>query len=204
MQFRPFENGIEVNGQTVFSVVDGLGHFKSIAKNVLLSVGIGTEENGEYKINMEGWYSHDNWLKAFEKIAKEIGDFTLKQIGLKIPENAKFPPWVKDIDSAIQSIDIAYHMNHRKEGLVLFDVNTGVMREGIGHYGYQKIPDQNMIISECKNPYPCAFDEGIITTMAKKFEISASVSHDDSKPCRKNGADSCTYIITWRPSVSMA
>jgi hypothetical protein len=197
MQFVPFELGIEVNGQTVFSVVDGLGRFKSIAKNILLSVGIGSEESGEYKIDMNGWYSHDRWLKAFETIAREIGDYTLKQIGLKIPENAQFPPWVKDIDSAIQSIDIAYHMNHRKNGIPLFNTNTGTMTEGIGHYGYKRIPDQKMIISECMNPYPCAFDHGIITAMAKKFEITASVVHDDSKSCRKNGAESCTYIITW-------
>jgi hypothetical protein len=197
MQFIAFEPGIEVNGQTVFSIVDGLGHFKSIAKDVLLSAGIGSEVDGELKIDINGWYSHDAWLKAFEVISKEIGDYTLKQIGLKIPENAQFPPWVKDIDSAIRSIDIAYHMNHRKNGKPLFDINTGEMTEGIGHYGYKRIPDQKMIVSECINPYPCAFDLGIITAMAKKFEISASVMHDDSKSCRKNGANGCTYIVTW-------
>ena len=197
MQFKSFEPDIEVNGQTVFSVVDGLGHFKSMGIKIMLSVGIGSGDPSNYQIKMDGWYSHDNWLKAFEIISKEIGDNTLKQIGLKIPENAKFPPWVKDIESAIQSIDIAYHMNHKKNGKVLFNPETGVITEGIGHYGYEKVVNKNMIISECKNPYPCAFDEGIITTMAKKFEAHANVMHDESKPCRKKGADSCTYIITW-------
>ncbi len=146
---------------------------------------------------MDGWYSHDSWLKSFEKIAKEIGDATLQLIGMEIPENAIFPPWVKDIDSAIKAIDIAYHMNHRKNGKELFDINTGKVEEGIGYYGYRRIDNTNMIISECRNPYPCAFDFGIIMTMARKFEINANVTHDDSKPCRKNGSDSCTYIITW-------
>ncbi|HOV14530.1 MAG TPA: hypothetical protein PK771_09625, partial [Spirochaetota bacterium] len=99
--------------------------------------------------------------------------------------------------SAIQSIDIAYHLNHRKNGKVLFDTQNGKMFEGIGHYGYEKVDDKNMIICECKNPYPCAFDKGIITAMAQKFESKAKVIHDDSKPCRKNGTDSCTYIVTW-------
>jgi hypothetical protein len=197
MQFKAFEPGIEVNGQTVYSIVDGLGRFKSLAHDILLSVGIGSGSNVDYKIEKESWYSHDMWLKAFEKIASEIGDYTLNQIGLKIPENAIFPPWVIDIDSAIKSIDIAYHMNHRKNGTVMFDPNTGKMLEGIGHYGYEKIAGKNMIISECKNPYPHAFDLGIITTMAKKFELKATIIHDDSKPCRKNNADSCTYIISW-------
>ena len=116
---------------------------------------------------------------------------------MKIPENAMFPSGVKDIASAIKLIDVAYHLNHRKNGKVLFDINTGKMEEGIGHYGYEKIENRNMIISECMNPYPCAFDFGIIMAMARKFEIKANIAHDDSKPCRKNGADSCTYIITW-------
>ncbi len=197
MQFRAFEKGIEVNGTTVFAVVDGIGAFKSLAKKYLLEAGIGTEKNGEYVIDLNGWYSHENWLKAFQNIARDIGDSVLKEIGMKIPENAQFPPWVQDIDSAIKSIDVAYHMNHRKDGKVLFDITTGKMFEGIGHYGYERVKDEHKIISACRNPYPCAFDEGIIKSMAKKFEAKAVVHHDNTKPCRKNGAESCTYIITW-------
>lgn len=197
MQFMAFENGIEVNGQTVYSVADGLGHFKHLARKYLLAQNIGSDQNGEYRIDMNGWYSQADWLKAFENIAKEIGDNTLFSIGLAIPRNAKFPDWVKTIEDAIRSIDFAYHMNHRKNGKELFDPSNGAITEGIGHYGFEKIAQKNIIVSECKNPYPCKFDQGIITAMAKRFEPMANVAHDDSKPCRKNGADSCTYIVTW-------
>ncbi len=197
MQFRPFEKGIEVNGVTVFSVVDGLGVFKSLARKYLLEVGIGIEKDGEYIIDPDQWYSHESWLKAFEHIANDIGDSVLREIGMKIPENAQFPPWVNDIVSAMKSIDVAYHMNHRKDGKVMFDVNTGKMYEGIGHYGYERADNDHKIVSECRNPYPCAFDEGIIKSMAKKFEAKSNVVHDSTKPCRKNGAESCTYIVTW-------
>jgi len=198
MHFKAFEQGIEVNGQTVYAIVDGFKLFKAIAAKFLLENGIGEEvEGGNIKIIPEKWYSQDAWLKAFESIAKNVGDSVLFQIGLAIPKNAKFPPWVKDIESAIKSIDIAYHMNHRKGNIVLFDPNTGKMTEGIGHYGFEKVKSEKIIVSECENPYPCEFDRGIITTMAKKFEDRATVLHDDSKPCRKNGAESCTYIISW-------
>ena len=197
MQFKAFESGIEVNGQTVFSVVDGMGRYKSISGRILSDVGIGSMSGGDYQIEMDGWYSHDAWLKALEQITSEVGESTLNQIGLKIPENAQFPPWVKDIDSAIKSIDIAYHMNHRKGDKVLFDPDTGEIAEGIGHYGYERVEGQKKIISVCNNPYPCSFDIGIVTTMAKKFEPGAFVVHDKSAPCRKDGADSCTYVISW-------
>ena len=116
MQFKSFEPNIEVNGKTVFSIVDGIGTFKTLSKKHLLSAGIGKIENNELVIDLNGWYSQDYWLKAFESISKEIGDITLFKIGLSIPKNAQFPPWVKDVLSAIQSIDVAYHINHRKNG----------------------------------------------------------------------------------------
>jgi len=200
MQFKAFEQGIEVNGTTVHSIVDGFGSFKSLAKRHLGGVGIGTEIDGEFQIDREAWYSQESWLASFEKIAKEIGDSTLKKIGQQIPENAIFPAWINDIISAVKSIDVAYHLNHRKDGKVMFNELTGVMTEGIGHYGCELIENKSMLICECKNPYPCAFDFGIISAMAKKFEITANVMHDNSKPCRKNGAESCTYIVTWAKS----
>lgn len=197
MNFKSFDPGIEVNGQTVFSIVDGLGEFKTLAKRVLLDSGIGTEENGELKMDLNAWYPQDSWLHAFEIFSNEIGDTLLKNIGMKIPENAQFPHWVEDIDSAIKSIDIAYHMNHRKDGKPLYDMETGKMTEGIGHYGYERIPGKNLIISESINPYPCAFDFGIISAMAAKFKPNSIVEHHGSKPCRKKGADSCTYLVSW-------
>jgi len=191
MQFKVIEPGIEVNGQTVQSIVDGFGIVKSLATKPLRDAGLPEE------IKPDGWYSQEKWLKAFETIAKIYGSNTLLTIGLKIPKNAIFPPFVKDIETAIQAIDIAYHMNHRKNGKVMFDEKTGQKQEGIGHYGYKKISGENMIVCECNNPYPDDFDKGIITCMAQKFMPNADVRHDDSKPCRKQGANSCTYIITW-------
>lgn len=197
MQFKSFEPGIEVNGQTVFSILDGMGTYRNFGEKILYECGIGVMDNGKYYLDLNEWYSQDRWLDAFREIAKKIGDNTLKKIGYSIPENAKFPPWVKDIRSAIQSINIAYHMNHRKNGAVMFNPDSEEIIEGIGNYGYEEIQNKKIIICECNNPYPCKFDYGIISSMARKFELTVHVSHDDSKPCRKNEADSCTYIITW-------
>lgn len=198
MQFKAFQKGIEVNGQTVYAVIDGLGSFKTLAYKYLAKSDIGKFVNGEYVFDKEAWYKQEDWLKAFELIAREIGDPTLQMIGAAIPKNAKFPPWVKNIETAIQAINIAYHMNHRKDGKILFEESTNQIKDGIGSYGFEKIQDKNLIISECLNPYPCAFDKGILSAMTSRFSLTATVIHDDSRPCRKNGMDSCTYIISWK------
>lgn len=199
MQFVPFEEGIEVNGQTVWAIVDGFRAFSVLASTFLLKEGIGSQDkNGLAVVDPKAWYQQRAWLRAFEKISSQLGDAVLLEIGRAIPRNAQFPPSVRDIDSAIQSIDVAYHLNHRKRGQVMFNEATGRKLEGIGHYGYQRVPGQNRIISVCENPYPCAFDRGILSAMATRFEPTALTVHDDSKPCRKNGGASCTYIISWR------
>jgi hypothetical protein len=197
MQFKPFEPNIEVNAPTVYSIIAGLGYFTNLSRRYFSEVGIGTVKNKELIIDMNAWYSQAAWLQAFENIAKTVGDRVLFNIGLSIPKNAPFPPWVVDIDTGVKAIDVAYHMNHRKKGIPLFDSQSGVMREGIGHYGYERVAGQNKIISVSNNPYPCAFDKGIITAMVQKFNPNAVVTHDDHKECRNQGADTCTFYITW-------
>ncbi|GHV39160.1 hypothetical protein AGMMS49546_10750 [Spirochaetia bacterium] len=197
MQFKAFEDNIEVNGRTVYAFVDGMGDFKSLGEKYMSDAGIGKMKNDKWIFDPEGWYPQQAWLDGFAAVSREVGDGILYKIGCAIPDNAFFPPWVTDIHSAIRSIDIAYHSNHRKNGKVLFDEKSGTVYEGIGHYGYEQVQGKNLILSVSNNPYPCMFDKGIITAMAQKYDLKAIVFHDDSKPCRKNGAETCTYLVSW-------
>jgi hypothetical protein len=191
MQFQPYESGIEVSGQSIKLVIDSLGLSKTSSDQYLMNSEL------PETINAQEWYPQEKWLNVLKDIALTLGDNVLFDLGYNIPANVKFPPFVNDIHLAIESIDIAFHLNHKKAGMVMFQEKAGEMTEGIGHYGYRKIEGENLIVSECANPYPDYFDLGILTCMAKKFKPNASVMHDDSKPCRKNGAESCTYIISW-------
>jgi hypothetical protein len=149
------------------------------------------------ELDRSAWFPLEDWLAAYEGIANEIGVNSLFGIGKSIPENATFPPQVTDIHSALGSIDVAYHMNHRKNGVVMFNPETGAMLEGIGHYKYQPVANENRIVCVCENPYPCDFDRGLVSAMAVRFEPLARAAHDNEAPCRKNGADSCTYVVWW-------
>jgi hypothetical protein len=199
MEFQAFEPGIEVNGQTVWAIVDGFIFSKQTPSRILVAEGIGTMgKDSVVKIDPNAWYSQEAWLRAFKQISSSLGPQVLMNIGKRIPENAIFPPWVVDIDTAIQSIDVAYHLNHRKQGKVMFDLGTKEMLEGIGHYGYERPnPHKALIVSECANPYPCDFDRGILSTMARRFEPTATVAHVNEQRCRKTGADSCVYHVKW-------
>jgi len=87
-------------------------------------------------------------------------------------------------------------MNHKNAGgQVLFD--KGKMYEGIGHYYFTKHENKNKTTIKCENPYFCDFDKGIVTTMALKFDLSAKITHDDGKGCRKKGDPACYFDIEW-------
>lgn len=198
MQYHAFEEGIEVNGRTVRTIVDGFRFLKELPSQYLVSEGIGTPGNdGVVRIDPAKWYPQQAWLRAFERIAREMGRPNLFAIGLRIPEAAAFPPGITAIHEAIAAIDVAYHMNHRRNGRVMFDPETGAMTEGIGHYACTPVAGKAVIVSRCENPYPCEFDRGILTAMARRFQETALVTHVDSEPCRDRGGESCTYQIAW-------
>lgn len=177
--FKASSPNVEVNGETVFSIIDGMSAFKAKAEKILSENDIENPRPGL-------WYNQQAWLNAFKSIAEHIGPSTLNAIGQKIPENAKFPPEINDIHKALGAIDVAYHMNHRNGE--------------IGSYKYQKIDDKNVKII-CTNPYPDEFDKGIIVAMTRRFKpagvINVKVNIDESQPTRTKGGDSTTFLISW-------
>jgi len=177
-QYEPFSSDVEVNGQTVLTTVNCFPEFmRSIALKILKDNGISDPQS-------DMWYSQKAWLDSFREISKKFGANTLFEIGKGIPANAKFPPEVDTVDKALGAIDVAYNMNHRK-----------------GDIGFYKLIDHDKvkkkIVMNCKNPYPCDFDRGIITAMARKFVPGAVVEVDKTKPCRNEGADESWYILEY-------
>ena len=181
-QFIPFNPKVEVNGQTVLSIINGINEvFKPKMKEILKRYNLEKPE-------IDKWYNQKNWLNAFKDISETIGKHTLFSIGKAIPENAIFPPQINNLETALNSIDIAYHQNHRGGE--------------IGYYKLIKFDSTNReAVMECKNPYPCHFDRGIITSIVRKFTPSDSLDQnivlDTSKKSRLEGGETSWYIITW-------
>lgn len=180
-QYVPFAPNVEVNGETILSFVNAMPAYSSVMLQILEAHGIKNPQAGE-------WYSQVAWLDAFKEIGEKYGANTLFAIGKVIPSNAQFPPDIDDLEKALACIDIAYHMNHRG-----------------GEIGYYKLvsyfEEHRFAVMECQNPYPSNFDKGIITTMARRFKpsdsIVISVELDENHPSRLNGAESCTYKVSW-------
>jgi hypothetical protein len=197
MQTWTFEPGIEYSGSMAEAITEAFKLFPSVASKRLLNHGIGTLKGKDVVIDRQAWYPIESWLAAFDGFATSVGPRALLQIGQNVPKYAVLPPGINDIHGAIASVNVGYHMNHRKRGKVMFDPATGQFTPGIGSYGYTPVAGQRKIISVCENPYPCEFDRGILTAFTLRFEKLGRVLHDDTAPCRRNGGSNCTYVITW-------
>ncbi len=181
-QFVPFDENVEVLGRVVLSITRSIDSiFEEQMKEILQMHGI-------KDINPDQWYPLKNLLNALKYISDEIGPNTLFAIGKGIPNTAKFPEEIKDLEHALNIIDVAYHMNHRG-----------------GDIGYYKVVefdwDSRQAVMECKNPYPHYFDKGLIISMARKYAPEdanyVEIYLDDSRPSRLDGADSDWFIIKW-------
>jgi hypothetical protein len=175
-EYKPLDDGVEVNGQTVFSVIHAFPDaLQARGERILADHGIEEPEEDE-------WYDQEDWLSAFGELRESMGEATLENIGKMIPKSAEWPPGTESIVGGIESIDTAYHMNHRGGE--------------IGNYSAEQADDSRIRVV-CDNPYPCAFDRGILKGVVNEFGTSRAKVEEIGGGCREEGADQCTYEVTW-------
>lgn len=183
---------IEVNKVTVMSVVNSMEKGVETRREILKKHGIDVDTSQE-------WFDYKKWINSFSEIEEKLGPTNLLLIGRAIIKSAKFPP-IKDLEEGLRSINIAYHMNHRKNGKAMCEGGK-ITSTGIGSYnltGYDPIERKAVMI--CDNPYPSEFDRGIISQIVRKFKLAGSqerVQLDETKETRKRGGKSCTFLISW-------
>jgi hypothetical protein len=196
-QVQNLPSGIEVAGMGVCVFIEAFKLFPSVVVTRLHRHGIGRIRGGQLLVDMNAWLPLENWLAAFDNIARSLGPRALLEVGRRVQQFAMLPPHLTDIHAALAGINVAYHMNHRRNGIPMFDPSSGQLVGGIGDYGYAPVPGERRIISRCDTPYPCDFDRGVLLGFAERFEKHVRVEHDDAGPCRKRSQVSCTYTITW-------
>jgi len=60
-------------------------------------------------------------------------------MGVYFAKKIKLPRNIDSIEKVLTAIDVHYHLNHRINGKILFDFDTGTMYDGIGHYHYEML-----------------------------------------------------------------
>lgn len=179
--YEPFDDGVETRGETILVVEEALSRFSEAyqqrARGALAEYGIEDPKPDE-------WYPQEAELNAFETIAEELEPHILDRLGGQIPEMAEWPDDIDGVEAALRSIDEAYRLNHRGGD--------------IGYYAFEPAGDRTARI-ECKNPYPCEFDRGLIRAVAQAHSPVESFVfvEEPGETCRRHGDDVCRYIVHW-------
>ena len=175
--FESYAPGVQVNGESIMAVIEGMGTFRERAHAILSENHIRNPAPGN-------WYDLQSYLNAFRTISEELGTATLRMIGKKIPETAVLPPDLDTIEKALKMMDQAYHMNYQGGE--------------IGHYAFQQTGDKSGVMI-CSSPYPCAYDQGIINGFMNRLKKGTewpAIKHA-SGSCRMDGAAECRYNVSW-------
>jgi hypothetical protein len=189
-EYKSFES----SGRSLLGVIQAFGQFKGLASQLLLEEGIGRKgPDGLIVLDPEGWYPMSPYLRALAKANEQMGDSVLHQIGVSVAK-AVWMPSITSVRLLAESLDVGYHMHHRKHGQPMWDPVTKHMREGIGHYRYREHNAHEVEI-ESEIPYPCAFDRGLLFGALRMLNTAGAILHDESQPCRKRGNASCVYIV---------
>lgn len=180
--YEAFDQGVEVNGQTVLTIVEkAMGRFSDAyqerALQALAAEGITDPESEE-------WYPQQTWLNAFETIAEELQPHVLDRLGEQLPEVAAWPNDFDTVPDGLRSIDDAYQQNHRGGD--------------IGYYEFEQTEERTGELT-CHNPYPCPFDRGLIRGVAKQYaSVDAFVFIEETgETCRRDGDETCLYTVYW-------
>jgi hypothetical protein len=180
MNNRVIPSEVQVLGQSIMAMIGGMELLKSRAMKILA-------DNGIPQLEPQGWYPMRNALTAIKSIEEKIGPVTMRAVGRKVPEHAKFPPEITTLEQALLSLNVAYQMNHR-----------GQHAGNIGGYRFDTAGHGGRMV--CDNPYPCNFDHGIIEALCERFRPKDSVwVRVEHAPlgCRHKGGSDCTYLISW-------
>ncbi|WP_251342970.1 hypothetical protein [Haloplanus halophilus] len=180
-QYEPFEEGVEARGRVIIAIESGLSRFREEYRT---RVRAALSEKGIDDPNPDDWYPQGAELDVLATIAEELEPHLLDRLGEQIPAVARWPSGVSGVAEGLRSIDDAYHRNHRGGE--------------IGHYRFEKVADGRGRV-ECRNPYPCPFDRGLIRAVARQYSPVESFVfvEERGERCRREGADRCTYVVHW-------
>lgn len=199
MEFVNKVKGLYISGRAIRTLVELLGEDKPIAIKIMKFHKITDDQAPEkFSINPDEWYDLDRYLLGLKDIQAKVGEEKLRQVAFTTIQFAPLPTFIQDISASLRHLDKAYHLNLSRDGIkTMFDEATGKSGEGAGKILTEIIPGIRKAVCTSTTCFPTSYEQGLIEGFAKKFQQTAVVTLDKSKPMKKYGADSNTFVINW-------
>src|SRR5688500_3805871 len=122
------DRSVQSSGACLQSIVDAFGELRRAVSKLFAESGVGVlGRDGVVQIDPNAWNPIEIELDVLRRMRDRVGEATLYSVGVAIPAAISLPPQVVDVDSALAMLDVAYHLNHGRNGAPLFDVTNGTM-----------------------------------------------------------------------------
>lgn len=178
-QFVAHHHTAEVSGSSMLPIIQSIGE---IAAPVLHAHHLDHVQPDE-------WYPQQEFLDVFYDLSQGSyqATFNLVAVGMRIGDQAQFPPEVDSIEAILHTLDASYHRNNRDQ---------------VGGWDvYATAPNEMICISS--TPYPADLEYGMVYSLVRRFRpvgVNFTVYHEpdiEGEPNRKNGGDRCMYRVVW-------
>lgn len=164
----------EYNGAALNSFILALGHSETIIRKLLSDAGV-TE------IDPHRWYDFDWASGLYFKIAAEVGQAAITEVGRSIIATAEFPPDIDGIESLLMSLGAAYQLNARGPDIGVITC---------------EIEDEHSATLVLTPRFPCALHIGIVEGACARYGAKALIEHGVDG-CVDTGDPACTYHVSW-------
>jgi hypothetical protein len=156
--------------------------FQDTIKKILTDRGI-------KDIAPANWYNFQSLLDAMKEVEEKFGHTAMRQVGEQAALTAPLPPEVNTIKACLLSLNTTLNRMCRGGGTGGYEVSEQTEKTVATRY-----------IVTVTTPFPCSLTSGYLEGFAQRFTKGEFkdivVRHDDERPCRRHGAESCTDIIS--------
>lgn len=172
-----FDHDATINGESIGAVLAAF-QIPQQARNLLVRHGLPAEPVAGQ------WYSMQAWLDVLAEVEQRYGSQTVYHAGLQVVDNSIWPSNLRDLRTALEALNAAYH--------------TNVRGKNIGYYRVEAVGPRALQVS-CLTPNPADFDRGIVTGLARRFKpadaVRLRVEKHETNP--KDPADLKQFLVTW-------
>lgn len=178
-EYEPYEQGIEVTGEAIQAVIDGVGQFSTVSEQTTRSLFVDNGLPPTPKLNE--WYALSTYLDGIDSMVEAFEDTTIERIGKQLTFVVDWPGPRSSVEAAMATLASWFRRTHRGG-------NAGTI-------GFERTgPDSGRV--RCETPYPCALERGMISGLSSHAG-SALVTVTEVGHCREEGGDNCVYELSW-------
>jgi hypothetical protein len=181
-EYKASSPNLEIIGGMIASIWEG---FPDSVQNSIRDILLRHEVAD---ISPQQWYLLQPALDALREIEEKFGHQVLSQVGEQAALKAPIPPEIKTFKDCMSALNVTIQRMHRGGSPGGYEVQE---ETGPGLVRYRVT---------ASTPFPCSLTRGYLESLARRFgpvgAMDVLIRHDENVPCRRNGAETCTYIIT--------